>query len=580
MKKFFSYYKPYKRLFAADVFCAVVVSAVSLIFPLCIRYITGAGAASFRDGTDNFVLLFSLLLAGLIVLQTGCALFYDHMGHVMGARMERDMRNELFAHYQTLPFSFFDREKTGSIISRLTNDLLALAELYHHGPEDIIIYALTFIGTLIILLRLNAGLTLVIGIFLPFMFFYSLFYSKILNRVYRKNREKMAEINARIDDSIGGIRTVKAFGNERIEIEKFRQVNEELYQSRAFIYKHEARYFTGMAEFFARFILAAAAVAGGVKLLGATLDVSDYISFILYASYLTAPIPQLARITAQYQQGLSGFSRFMDVLELPGENYGPRDRRQGSGGSIVPSGTEPGNSKGELEFVRVSFKYDQGADYILKDISFKIRAGDFIALTGPSGIGKTTLCSLIPRFYELSSGAIFISGKNIKETDLQDLRLNIGVVQQDIYVFEGTIGENIAYGKPGASKEGIIHAAKKAHAHDFIMALPGNYEAKIGSRGLTLSGGQKQRIGIARVFLKDPPILIFDEATSALDDESERIVQEGLGLLSRNRTTIVIAHRLSTVQKALRVLVLNEGGITERGKDSKSGESLPHQGEE
>jgi ATP-binding cassette subfamily B protein len=576
VKKFFSYYKPYKWLFAADVLCAVVVSAVSLIFPLCIRYITGAGAASFRNGTDNFILLFSLLLAGLIVLQTGCALFYDHMGHVMGAQMERDMRNELFAHYQTLPFSFFDREKTGSIISRLTNDLLVLAELYHHGPEDIIVYALTFIGALVILLRLNAGLTLAIGIFLPFMFFYSFFYSKILNRVYRKNREKMAEINTRIDDSIGGIRTVKAFGNERIEIEKFRPVNEELYQSRASIYKHEARYFTGMAEFFARFILAAAAVAGGLKLLGAALNVSDYISFILYASYLTAPIPQLARVTAQYQQGLSGFNRFMDVLELPGENYGPRgpagpqDRCQGSGGSMVSSDAEPDGIKGELEFMRVSFKYNPGADYILKDISFKARAGDFIALTGPSGIGKTTLCSLIPRFYELTSGAIFINGKNSKDKDLQDLRLNIGMVQQDVYVFGGTIGENIAYGKPGASREAIIRAAKKANAHDFIMALPGDYEAKIGSRGLTLSGGQKQRISIARVFLKDPPILIFDEATSALDDESEGIVQEGLLSLSQNRTTIVIAHRLSTIQRALRVLVLNEGGITERGKDSRN----------
>ncbi|MDR3139515.1 MAG: ABC transporter ATP-binding protein/permease [Treponema sp.] len=572
VKKFFSYYKPYKRLFAADVFCAVIVSAVSLIFPLCIRYVTGAG--SFRNGTDNFVLPLSLLLAGLIVLQTACALFYDHMGHVMGARMERDMRNELFAHYQTLPFSFFDREKTGSILSRLTNDLLALAELYHHGPEDVIIYALTFTGALIILLRLNAGLTLVIGIFLPFMFCYSVFYGKILNRVYKRNREQMAEINARIDDSVGGIRTVKAFGNEGIEIEKFRSANEELYQSRACIYKHEARYFTGMAEFFARFILAAVAVAGGVKLSGSSLSISDYISFILYASYLTAPIPQLARVMAQYQQGLSGFNRFMDVLELPGENYGPRDpanrknRPHDPGGSICSAGTEPDNIGGELEFVRACFKYSQNNDYILKDISFKAEPGDFIALTGPSGIGKTTLCSLIPRFYELTSGAIFIDGKNIRDMDIRDLRLNIGVVQQDVYVFAGTIGENIAYGKPGAPREAIIQAAKKAGAHDFIMALPDNYETRIGSRGATLSGGQKQRLSIARVFLKNPPILVFDEATSALDDESEGIVQQGLLSLSRNRTTIVIAHRLSTIQKALRVLVLNEGGITERRKDS------------
>jgi ATP-binding cassette subfamily B protein len=569
-KKIFSYYKPYRGLFAADVFCAVLVSAVSLIFPLCIRYLTGEGTAYFRNRGDNFIVLFSLFLAGLIFLQTGCALFYDHMGHVMGARMERDMRNELFAHYQTLPFCFFDREKTGSILSRLTNDLLALAELYHHGPEDIIIYAFTFIGALVILLRLNPELTLVIGIFLPFMFLYSFFYAKTLNRVYRKNREKMADINARIDDSIGGIRIVKAFGNEGVEIEKFRKVNEELYQSRASIYKHEARYFTGMAEFFARFILAAVVVAGGVKLSGAALNISDYISFILYATYLTAPIPQLARVIAMYQQGLSGFNRFMDVLEMPGEQYGPRlpadpaDHRRSLEGSSLSSGAEPVKIQGDLEFVQVSFKYHQDAGYILKDISFKIPAGDFIALTGPSGIGKTTLCSLIPRFYEPSSGGIFMDGKNINTMDLRDLRLNIGMVQQDVYVFAGTISENIAYGKPGASKEEIAAAARKANAHDFIMALPGGYDAKIGSRGLTLSGGQKQRLCIARVFLRDPPILIFDEATSALDYESERIVQEGLASLSRNRTTIVIAHRLSTIQNARRVLVLNEGTIKER----------------
>jgi ATP-binding cassette subfamily B protein len=317
-----------------------------------------------------------------------------------------------------------------------------------------------------------------------------------------------------------------------------------------------------MTEFFARFILAAVAVAGGVKLLGTTLTVSDYISFILYASYLTAPIPQLARVMAQYQQGLSGFNRFMDVLELPGEHSAPGIR-------MFSSETEQDKIRGTLEFVNVSFSYDQSTGYILKDISFKVQAGDFIALTGPSGIGKTTLCSLIPRFYELTSGAIFINGKNSKDMDIRDLRLNIGVVQQDVYVFEGTIGENIAYGKPGASREAVIRAAKKANAHDFIMALPGGYEAKIGSRGLTLSGGQKQRLSIARVFLKDPPILIFDEATSALDDESEGIVREGLLSLSRNRTTIVIAHRLSTIQNASRVLVLNESGITEKRKDAK-----------
>jgi ATP-binding cassette subfamily B protein len=541
------------------VFCAVIVSAVSLIFPLCVRYITGVSPPFSPKSAVNSVFFISLVMLALIVVQTCCALFYDHMGHVLGARMERDMRNELFAHYQTLPFSFFDREKTGSIISRLTSDLLSLAELYHHGPEDIIIYAMTFAGALVILFHINSGLALLICAFLPFMFVYSFIYSKILNKVYTENLKNIAAINAQIDDTIGNIRMVKAFGNEQIEIEKFKKTNEEYYQSRSSIYKHEARYFTGMGEFFARFITAAVVVAGGIKLSNASLNVSDFVSFILYASYLTSPVPQLARITAQYQQGLSGFNRFMDVLDLSGENYESRDlKNSGSRKSAEFDGI-----KGELEFVNAGFKYNGDADYILKNISFKVNSGDFIALTGPSGIGKTTLCSLIPRFYELSDGDIFVNGKNIKDMDLKTLRLDIGIAQQDAYVFSGTIGENIAYGKPGAAKKDIIDAAKKANAHEFIMALPDGYQTKTGSRGLTLSGGQKQRLCIARIFLRDPSILIFDEATSALDYESERIVQEGLTSLSQNRTTIVIAHRLSTIKNAKRVFVLNEAGITE-----------------
>lgn len=554
IKKFLSYYKPYKKLFFADMFCAALVSAVSLIFPLCVRYITG-NAASLQNPGGNLIWLYSLLMAGLIILQSSCALFYDHMGHVMGARMERDMRNELFAHYQNLPFGFFDREKSGSIISRLTNDLFSLAELYHHGPEDFVIYLLTFIGTMIILFCLNPSLSLAICVFLPFMLFYSLIYSKILNRAYTQNREKTAGIDARINDSIEGIRTVKAFGNEELEIKKFREVNEELYQSRALIYKHEARYFTGMGEFFARFIITAVIIAGGIKLSRAALEIPDFISFILYVNYLTAPIPRLAVIMALYQQGLSGFNRFMDILDLPGEHYGGPGRAKGDRPEHI--------EEGKLEFVKVCFKYSEKAGYILRDISFKIDAGDFIALTGPSGIGKTTLCSLIPRFYEPSSGSIFLNGKNIRDMDIKTLRQNIGMVQQDAYIFAGTIGENIAYGRPGASNEDIIGAAKKANAHDFIMSLPEKYETKTGSRGLTLSGGQKQRLCIARVFLRDPPVLLFDEATSALDYESERVVQEGLALLSRNRTTIVIAHRSSTIKSAKRIFILDEGGIRE-----------------
>jgi ATP-binding cassette subfamily B protein len=470
------------------------------------------------------------------------------------------MRNELFAHYQTLPFSFYDREKTGSVISRLINDLLNLAELYHHGPENLVIYGLTFIGAIIILLHINTALALTICAFLPLMFLFSLVYSKILNRAYTRNRKNTAAVSAQIEDSIAGIRTVKSFGNEAVETAKFEAANEAFYRSRASIYKHEARYYTGMGTLFVQLILVASVVFGAVKLSGAELDVADFISFILYVGYLTAPLPQLAWITAQYQDGISGFNRFMDVMELPGEPYGtPGTVENGSEdekeSSLVLGGT--------VEFDTVSFRYTEDGEYILKDVSFRINAGECVALTGPSGIGKTTLCSLIPRFYENFSGGIFIDGKNSKDMDLRFLRGLTGIVQQDIYVFSGTIGENIAYGKPGASREEIIEAAKKADAHDFIMALPEGYETAIGSRGLTLSGGQRQRLCIARVFIKDPVILIFDEATSALDYESEQIVQDGLKSLSRNRTTLVIAHRASTIKSADRVLVLDGQSVSQ-----------------
>jgi ATP-binding cassette subfamily B protein len=553
VSKFFSYYRPYTGLFIADLLCALTVSAVSLIFPLYVRFISGR-VLSAPAAEPAALLGPALVLLGLIALQTGCALFYDQMGHDMGARMERDMRNELFAHYQSLPFSFFDREKTGAIMSRLTGDLNSLAELYHHGPEDLIIYALSFLGALAILFRLNMGLALAISLFLPPMFFFSALYSRILNRVYTRNYENIAAVNARIEDSISGIRTVKAFGNGAGETEKFRRVNEDHYRSRSAIYKYEARFFTGMGELFPRLIMAVVIVAGALGLSNSSLDVSSFITFILYVSYLTAPIPQIARISAQYQQGISGFNRFMDVLELPGERGG-----RPSGSRLRSRG-----GRAELEFVNVSFRYDGGAADVLKNVSFKIGPGDFTALTGPSGIGKTTLCSLIPRFYDPCSGAILINGVNIADMDLGELRAGIGIVQQDTCIFAGTIAENIALGKPGAAEEEISAAAKKAGAHGFIAALPGGYGTETGPRGLSLSGGQKQRICIARVFLRDPPLVIFDEATSALDEENERIVREALMSLSRDRTTIVIAHRRSTIKKAGRVLVLRDGSIEER----------------
>jgi ATP-binding cassette subfamily B protein len=550
-KKFISYYKPYRALFWGDLAAALAVSAISLALPLCVRRVTALALEEGNSGGNlgTEILFIALLMLALILVQTGCSLFYDHMGHVMGARMERDMRNDLFAHYQTLGFGFFDREKTGAIISRVTGDLLSIAELAHHGPEDLIIYLLTFIGALVILMGINLPLALAVFAFLPLMLVFSLIYSGKLKKTYAENRERIAGVNARIEDSISGIRTVKSFGNEDLETTRFREANERFYQSRAAIYQHEAWYDTSIRIFFTQLLMVVTVVYGGIKLSGADLEVGDFISFLLYVGYLTAPLPQLARITAQYQEGMSGFNRFMEVMEIPGERYGEK----------TPSPLSP--LRGEIEFSRVSFRYGPEGDFILKDLSFTVKAGEYVALTGPSGIGKTTLCSLIPRFYEVSSGAILLDGRDLRDIDLKTLRGCIGVVQQEVYVFGGTIRENIVYGKPGASEEEIIAAAKKAHAHGFISGLPEGYGTVIGPRGLTLSGGQRQRLCIARVFLKDPPILIFDEATSALDYESERIIQEALKDLSQSRTSFVIAHRQSTIKDAGRVLVFDGQGI-------------------
>ncbi|MDR0554279.1 MAG: ABC transporter ATP-binding protein/permease [Treponema sp.] len=549
LKKFVSYYKPYRVLFAADLAASITVSAISLIIPLCVRRATALVLGGGGDVSGIFAM--APLMLGLVILQAGCAVFYDHKGHVMGARMERDMRNDLFAHYQSLPFSFFDREKTGAIISRITNDLLSIAELAHHGPEDIIIYLLTFIGALVILMKINLSLALAVCAFLPLMFVFSYLSSRKLRGVFSQCRERIAAVNARIEDNISGIRTVKSFGNEDLEIARFRETNEGYYRSMASIYKHEAWYYTTIGTLFTQLILVSTVIFGGMKLSGASLGVEDFISFILYVNYLTAPIPQLVRITGQYQQGISGFNRFMDVMDTAGE-----DRRGGAALDKV---------KGEVEFSAVSFRYGPETDYILKDLSFKVKAGEYVALTGPSGIGKTTLCSLIPRFYEPVSGSILIDGRDVRNISLKSLRERIGVVRQEVCLFAGTIRENIAYGRPGASTEEIIAAAKKAGAHGFILALPGGYDAVIGPRGLTLSGGQRQRIGIARVFLKDPAILIFDEATSALDYESELVIREGLKNLSGGRTSFVISHRPSTIKDAGRVLVFDGREIREQG---------------
>ncbi|MDR2608679.1 MAG: ABC transporter ATP-binding protein/permease [Treponema sp.] len=560
--KFFSYYKPYRLLFCMVMLCSVAASAAALILPLCIRALTRdvmTHADLSLPGITGIAVHYGLAMLGLIIVQSACSLFQDQMGHIMGARMERDMRNDLFAHYQRLPFSFFDREKTGEVISRITTDLLNLAELCHHGPEDLVIYFASFVGALVILFHINARLALASCVFLPVMAIYSLFFAGKLNRAYRKNYERIGEVNSRIEDSIGGIRTVKSFGNEELEIRKFRMVNEEYYRSRSSIYRHESWYFTVLSTFLVQLVTVSAVFFGALMLSGQKLTAPDLLSFLLYVGYLTSPIPQFSRIMSQYQDGLAGFSRLADILETGAE-------REETGVSVdrdsaVEETKLPEKIRGEIEFRDVSFIYGGKEEHVFKNISFVIKNGEYVALTGASGIGKTTLCSLIPRFYEASAGKITIDGIDIKTVDIEDLRRRIGVVQQDCYIFSGTVRENIAYGKPGASAEEITAAAERASAHGFISSLERGYDTDLGVRGARLSGGQKQRLCIARVFLKNPPILIFDEATSALDIETEAAIQEGLRDLSVNRTTIVIAHRLSTLQHAGRVLTLDENGI-------------------
>ena len=557
LKKFLSFYKPYRLLFAADISCASITSLVSLALPLCIRYITGEVLAAGAAGAAPLVFRTVGIMLALIVIQTASGVFFDNRGHAMGAMMERDMRDELFRHCQRLPVSFFDREKTGNLMSRITQDLLNLAEFYHHGPENLFIYLVSYIGAFIILLRIDSRLTLVVFSFMPLMVFYTVFFQGRLRRVYRESREKIASLNAGLEDSLAGVRVVKSFTNEKLEDEKFCGANENYFRGRANIYRHEAFYYSVMEYFFAPLIITGAVAGGGIFISRSVLSAQDLIVFLLYIGYLTAPLTRIAQWVGLFQDGLAGFGRFMDIMDLKTEE-------------IHDSKAVPASCKiqGRLEFVNVSFRYGENLENVLEDISFDILPGESVALVGSSGAGKTTLCSLIPRFYETSAGKIKFDGRDIRGMDLGTLRRNIGVVAQDVYLFDGTVLENILYGKPEADRAEIIEAAKLSNAHEFIMSLPDAYETEIGQRGIRLSGGQRQRLSIARVFLKNPPILILDEATSSLDYESERMIHASLENMMKDRTAIIVAHRLSTVRKAARIISLTESGIMELDRNS------------
>lgn len=550
IKKFLSYYKPYKGLFFADLFCALVGAAAALVSPLVVRYITKTVLES--GAPDMLAKIYEAggVMIALLLLQVACQYFTDYKGHAMGAMMESDMREELFSHYQKMPFSFYDNERVGQLMTRLTNDILDLAELYHHGPEDLVISFIKFAGSLIILLQINWKLALVAVVFIPFMLAWAIWRNRRVNRALRRNRDRIGDIDSQVEDSLAGIRVAKSFANEQTEQEKFSRENLRFLESRKDGYREEAIYFQA-TEAFTQIITIAVVVFGGVSIVRGELDLADLLAFTMYVGGILDPIRRVVNFTRLYQAGLTGFDRVMEVLEQQPEPY------DGSKTLECP--------RGEIQFQQVSFHYEDGRENVLQNIDLTIQPGEYVALVGPSGVGKTTLCSLIPRFYEASQGSIRIDGQDVKDCSLQSLRRAVGVVQQDIYLFAGTVLENIAYGRPGASREEIVEAAKRANAHEFISKLPNGYDTDIGQRGVKLSGGQKQRISIARVFLKDPAILIFDEATSSLDNESERIVQESLEILAKGRTTLVIAHRLSTIRNAQRILVLDGSTIVEQG---------------
>jgi ATP-binding cassette subfamily B protein len=551
-KKFLSYYKPYLSLFLADMACAFIVSAITLILPLCTRYITKNILEGNAPNVLGQIYTMGALMVALVVVHMLCNMFVDYQGHMMGALMESDMRSELFEHYQKLSFSFYDEHKTGQLMTRLTNDSFALSELYHHGPEDIAISSLNFVGAFIILININVKLTLIVFLFLPIMAIYAFYFNKRMKIALRRSKDRIGDINAQVEDTLSGIRVVKSFTNEGIEKRKFTYENNRFVESRRDGYKSEA-YFSGGLITFTQLITIAVIVFGGASIVQTSLDLADLLTFLLCIGILIEPIKRFGNFTRLYQEGITGFDRFMEILEIEPDIQDS------------PDAIDLRHVQGNVEFKGVSFKYKEGYNYVLKNLSLNIKVGEYIALVGSSGVGKTTLCSLIPRFYEVDQGEILLDGKNVKDIRLRSLRRNIGIVQQDVYLFAGTVLENIRYGRLDASKEEIIEAAKKANAHEFIMGLPDGYDTDIGQRGVKLSGGQKQRLSIARVFLKDPPIVIFDEATSALDNESEKAVRNSLEKLTNNRTTLVIAHRLSTVRNAQRIVVLTNNGIDEQG---------------
>lgn len=556
LKKFLSYYRPYRGAFVLVLLAAAAASGISLTYPLFIRYITDRLLTEGADDAAGRILLTGAIMLLLLGLQTAFNYWQDYRGHAIGAQMERDVRRELFAHVQKMSFSFFDRHQVGELLTRLTDDLLWLTELYHHGPEDILISLTRFVGAAVILSFINPRLTLLVFAFLPPMTVFVLIGSSRMRRAIHSSRERISEINGQLEEAIAGIRVVQSFVREDAELQKFDRSNKRFLESRKAIYRAEAQVYQGV-ELFTRLCSIAAAVFGGLQMLRGRMGLSGLLSFMLYIGYLTEPIQKLMNTIELYQRGFAGFDRFIELMELEPEIADLPQAR-------LPDRVREG-PVGAFTFEQVGFHYPGNTEQVLQGLLLQIEAGETVALVGPSGVGKTTFCSLLPRFYEPSEGRILLDGQDIRTLPLAYLREQIGVVSQDTWLFSGSVMENIRYGNPHADEAEVRLAARRAFADAFIRALPDGYQTDIGPHGLRLSGGQRQRLAIARAFLKNPPILILDEATSALDTESEAEIQRSLRALCQGRTTFIIAHRLSTIREAGRILVLSEGRIVESG---------------
>jgi len=552
LKKFIKYYKPYKTVFFIDLLCATIISAIDLAFPQLLRTLTKTLFAGAPGKIISALIPITIGLLVAYIIQTACRYYVTYAGHMMGARMERDMRKELFDQYEKLSFSYYDQNNSGQMMSKLVSDLFDISELAHHGPENLFISLIKIIGSFIFLFMINRMLAVPMLILVVLMLVFSYGQNKKMQETFMDNRRKIGDINSSLQDTLAGIRVVQSFANERIEQEKFNRSNENFLISKDANYRCMGSFMSGNA-FFQGMMYLVTLVFGGFLIAHGRMEASDLAMYALYIGIFISPIQILVELTEMMQKGLSGFRRFLEVVETEPDIVDAADAKTLK------------NVKGNVCYEDVSFHYSDDDTPVLSHVSFEIPAGKSIALVGPSGSGKTTICSLLPRFYDVTEGRVTIDGNDVRKLTLESLRSQIGLVSQDVYLFGGSIKDNIAYGKPDATMDEIVDAAKKANIHDFIMELPDKYDTFVGERGTRLSGGQKQRISIARVFLKNPPVLILDEATSALDNESERFIQKSLEELAKDRTTITIAHRLSTIRNADEILVVADCGIAERG---------------